>query len=71
MAEAIGLAYRGTPSELQNRIKRVVDVWRGRQVFGKDIQDSVDNGIAGSLMAPTNYLGALEMPYVRRPLVDA
>ena len=48
MAEAIALAYKGAPSELQNKIKRVVDVWRDRQVFEKAIQDAVDGRIAGS-----------------------
>ena len=35
-----------------------------RRLGGKDIQDPVDNGIAGSLVSPTDYSGALEMPYV-------
>lgn len=54
MAEAIALAYKGAPSELQNKIKRVVDVWRDRQVFEQAIQDAIDGRIAGAFM-PSRY----------------
>lgn len=47
MAEAIALAYKGAPSEIQNKIKRVIDVWRDRQVFEQAIQDAVDGRVAG------------------------
>ena len=52
MAEAIALAYKGAPSEIQTKIKRVVDVWRDRQVFEQAIQDAVDGRIAGLFIPP-------------------
>lgn len=56
MAEAIALAYKGAPSEVQNKIKRVVDVWRDRQVFEQAIQDAVDGRIAGWSTRPSRTL---------------
>jgi regulator of Ty1 transposition protein 103 len=47
MAEGISVAYKGAPSEIQGKIKRVVDVWRDRKVFEDAIQDAVDSRIAG------------------------
>jgi regulator of Ty1 transposition protein 103 len=42
MAEGIAVAYKGAPSEVQGKIKRVVDVWRDRKVFEDAIQDAID-----------------------------
>ncbi|KAI1326890.1 RNA polymerase II-binding domain-containing protein [Xylariaceae sp. FL0255] len=42
VAEAIAVAYKGAPQEVQNRIRRVVDVWRERGVFEEPIQQAVE-----------------------------
>ncbi|SPN98836.1 related to RTT103 Regulator of Ty1 Transposition [Cephalotrichum gorgonifer] len=46
MAEAIRLAYKGAPGDVQSKLRRVVDVWRDRQVFERSIQDAIDARMA-------------------------
>ncbi len=47
VAEAVATAYKGAPTEVQQRIRRVVDVWRERNVFELPIQDAVENRLQG------------------------
>ncbi|KAF2868180.1 RNA polymerase II-binding domain-containing protein [Massariosphaeria phaeospora] len=45
MVEAITIAYKGSSPEVQNKIRRVVEVWRQRQVFKLPIQDGIERSI--------------------------
>lgn len=45
IAEAIAAAYKGAPSEVQNKLRRVVDVWRERSIFEVPIQTAVESRI--------------------------
>ncbi|KAF4462019.1 hypothetical protein FALBO_11175 [Fusarium albosuccineum] len=42
IAEAISIAYKGAPAELQGKLKRVVDVWKDRAIFEAPIQAAVE-----------------------------
>ncbi|KAI1423716.1 RNA polymerase II-binding domain-containing protein [Xylaria sp. FL1777] len=42
VAEAVAVAYKGAPHDVQQRIRRVVDVWRERGVFEGPIQQAVE-----------------------------
>ncbi|KAH7032811.1 RNA polymerase II-binding domain-containing protein [Microdochium trichocladiopsis] len=42
IAEAVATAYKGAPLEVQTRVKRVVDVWRERNVFEEPIQQAAE-----------------------------
>ncbi|ETI28082.1 hypothetical protein G647_00531 [Cladophialophora carrionii CBS 160.54] len=42
MAEAIQTAYRSSPPEIQAKIRRVVEVWRTRNVFEVPILDAIE-----------------------------
>ncbi|RDL37388.1 putative Regulator of Ty1 Transposition [Venustampulla echinocandica] len=42
IAEATASAYKGATSDVQLKIRRVVEVWRQRQVFEIPIQDAVE-----------------------------
>ncbi|KAI0396183.1 DUF618-domain-containing protein [Xylariaceae sp. FL0594] len=42
IAEAVAVAYKGAPHDIQHRIRRVLDVWRDRAVFEAPIQEAVD-----------------------------
>ncbi|KAI0157305.1 RNA polymerase II-binding domain-containing protein [Xylariaceae sp. FL1272] len=42
IAEAVSVAYKGAPQEIQQRIRRVVDVWRERSIFEEPIQAAVE-----------------------------
>lgn len=45
IAEATALAYKGSSSDVQEKIRRVVEVWRARQVFDEAIQSAVERRI--------------------------
>ncbi|KAH7378307.1 RNA polymerase II-binding domain-containing protein [Pyrenochaeta sp. MPI-SDFR-AT-0127] len=45
IAEATSIAYKGSPHEIQNKIRRVVEVWRQRQIFSVPIQQDVERQI--------------------------
>ncbi|EPE09469.1 hypothetical protein F503_07245 [Ophiostoma piceae UAMH 11346] len=42
IAEAIASAYKGAPSEVQSKLRRVIEVWRDRTIFEVPIQDAVE-----------------------------
>ncbi|EQB57571.1 hypothetical protein CGLO_02281 [Colletotrichum gloeosporioides Cg-14] len=42
VAEATALAYKGAPAEIQNKIRRVVDVWKDRFIFEPPIQQAIE-----------------------------
>ena len=50
IAEATAVSYKGATQEVQNKIRRVVEVWRQRQVLDKGIQDATEARIDGMLI---------------------
>ncbi|KAJ4290287.1 hypothetical protein N0V90_010503 [Kalmusia sp. IMI 367209] len=38
-------AYKGSPPEIQSKIRRVVDVWKQRQIFRPQIQDEIERSL--------------------------
>ncbi|KIV90200.1 hypothetical protein PV10_07531 [Exophiala mesophila] len=42
MPEAISTAYRSSPPEIQSKIRRVVEVWRTRNVFDPQTQEAIE-----------------------------
>lgn len=48
IAEAIASAYKGAPSEVQTKLRRVAEVWRERNIFETPIQAAVEKRIAGT-----------------------
>lgn len=45
IVEATSAAYKGSASESQNKIRRVVEVWRQRQVFNPTLQGQIEASI--------------------------
>ncbi|KIH88679.1 ABC multidrug transporter mdr2 [Sporothrix brasiliensis 5110] len=45
IAEALAAAYKGAPSEVQTKLRRVVEVWRERNIFELPIQAAVESRI--------------------------
>lgn len=45
IVEATTAAYKGSSSDVQNKIRRVVEVWRQRQVFTPQIQTQIEGAI--------------------------
>jgi regulator of Ty1 transposition protein 103 len=40
-------AYKGSPADIQNKIRRVVEVWRQRNIFNPAVQQQVEKRING------------------------
>ena len=49
MAEGTAAAYKGAPYDIQQRIRRVIEVWRQRQIFDTAVQDQVEKSLDGKL----------------------
>jgi regulator of Ty1 transposition protein 103 len=47
IAEAMGIAYRGSTVDIQNKLRRVVDVWRSRNVFESTVLADIDKRLDG------------------------
>ena len=47
IAEAMEIAYRGTTPDVQNKIRRVLDVWRSRGVFEVAILGDIEQRLEG------------------------
>lgn len=45
LAEATTEAYKGSPSDIQNKVRRVVEVWRQRNIFHPTVQQEVEKRI--------------------------
>ncbi|EAT89665.1 hypothetical protein SNOG_02934 [Parastagonospora nodorum SN15] len=41
LADATQIAYKGSPADTQNKIRRVVEVWRQRNIFNPAVQQEV------------------------------
>jgi hypothetical protein len=47
IAEATATAYKGATNEVQQKLRRVVEVWRQRQIFETPIQEAIEVRIDG------------------------
>ncbi|KAH0538288.1 hypothetical protein FGG08_005108 [Glutinoglossum americanum] len=45
IAEATAVAYKGATNEIQQKLRRVVEVWRQRQIFEVPIQEAIETRI--------------------------
>lgn len=50
IAEATATAYKGATNEVQQKLRRVVEVWRARQIFELPIQEAIESRIDGTIM---------------------
>lgn len=47
IAEATAIACKGSPQDIQGKVRRVVEVWRARQIFSQATQVEVEKAIDG------------------------
>ena len=52
IAEATATAYKGATNDVQQKLRRVVEVWRQRQIFETPIQDAIEARIDGMVHGP-------------------
>lgn len=53
IAEATATAYKGATNDVQQKLRRVVEVWRQRQIFEGSIQEAIEARIDGTITAQT------------------
>ncbi|KAH3919729.1 hypothetical protein HBH56_018030 [Parastagonospora nodorum] len=46
LADATQIAYKGSPADTQNKIRRVVEVWRQRNIFNPAVQQEVEKKLS-------------------------
>lgn len=51
IAEATATAYKGASNDIQQKLRRVVEVWRQRAIFEPPIQDAVEARVDGKLLS--------------------
>jgi len=56
IAEATAIAYKGSSPDIQEKIRRVVEVWRARNIFDESIQSAVERRVDGEI----TFAGALQ-----------
>jgi hypothetical protein len=74
LAEATQTAYKGSPADTQNKIRRVVEVWRQRQIFSPPTQQEVEkriNGMHGHVWSTGVMLTSTEVDTSRAPRKQA
>ena len=47
VADATSVAYKGAPADVQGKLRRVVDVWRERGIFDKEVMQDLYNRLSG------------------------
>ncbi|THC92862.1 hypothetical protein EYZ11_007643 [Aspergillus tanneri] len=47
-AEAVSTAYKGASNDIQQKLRRVVEVWRQRSIFELPIQEAVESRVDGT-----------------------
>lgn len=47
IAEAAAVAYKGASSDVQNKLRRVIDVWKDRNIFEPAIQAAIEARLEG------------------------
>jgi len=47
LAEATATAYKGATSDVQSKLRRVVQVWRERHIFESPIQEAIEARLQG------------------------
>lgn len=56
IAEALGVAYKGAPSDIQSKLRRVVEVWADRNIFEPPIQAAIEARLQGKSTIMSLYL---------------
>ncbi|CAN8095787.1 unnamed protein product [Discula destructiva] len=77
IAEAVAVTYKGATPDVQNKVRRVVEVWRDRSVFEEPIQVAIESRIdgldkargAGKSGASSATFGSPSVPSDLMPLV--
>lgn len=55
LSTATEAAYKGSPSDIQNKIRRVVEVWRQRHIFNEAVQIDVEKKLKGKLKRSPSF----------------
>lgn len=45
--EATAVAYKGASSDIQAKLRRVIDVWKDRNIFEPPVQEEIESRLQG------------------------
>ena len=62
VVEATATAYKGSTNDIQQKIRRVVEVWRQRNVFEGPILEAVETRVNGRLFPSYVHSQAHTLP---------
>jgi regulator of Ty1 transposition protein 103 len=63
IADATSVAYKGAPVDVQGKLRRVVDVWKERSIFDKEVLQDLDARLAGECSNTEHGLRFREHPH--------
>jgi len=47
IAEATAVSYKGATNDIQQKLRRVIEVWRQRQIFEQATQEDIEHRVDG------------------------
>ena len=47
IADGVSVAYNGATNDIKTKIKRVIDVWKDREIFDENVRDDIDRRVDG------------------------
>ena len=50
VAEAAAIAYKGAPTDIQGKLRRVIEVWKDRTIFEAPIQSAIESRLDGKVV---------------------
>lgn len=56
IADATAVAYKGATAEVQAKLRRVVDVWKERNIFDREIISDLEAKLAGEYSDAWDHL---------------
>lgn len=50
IADATSVTYKGAPVDVQGKLRRVMDVWRERSIFDKEVMHDLEHRLGGEYL---------------------
>lgn len=66
IADATAVAYKGAPVDIQAKLRRVVDVWKERNIFDREVMQDLDAKLAGQCCDTVTHQTCADADIVRQ-----
>lgn len=68
IVEGTSAAYKGSGPDIQNKIRRVIEVWRQRNVFRLPVQEEIERSLNGTSTTVLSLQSSMLTSYRNRPI---